>query len=85
MTTTLSQSIRPQVRTIDGLSIRYAESEPRGDHALLLSPWPESIYCYEPTWGRLSERTHLVAMDLPGVSGTSIFPRGPSWERRKKT
>jgi pimeloyl-ACP methyl ester carboxylesterase len=66
MPTTLSQSIRPQVRTIDGLSIRYAESEPRKDHALLLSPWPESIYCYEPTWARLSERTHLVAMDLPG-------------------
>jgi pimeloyl-ACP methyl ester carboxylesterase len=66
MPATLSQSIGPQVRTIDGLSIRYAESEPRKDHALLLSPWPESIYCYEPTWIRLSERTHLVAMDLPG-------------------
>jgi pimeloyl-ACP methyl ester carboxylesterase len=66
MTVTLSQSIRPQVRTIDGLAIRYAESEPRGDNAVLLSPWPESIYCYEPTWGRLSARTHLVAMDLPG-------------------
>ena len=66
MTTTLSQSIQPQVRTIEGLSIRYAESEPRDDHALLLSPWPESIYCYEPTWTRLAEHTHLVAMDLPG-------------------
>ena len=66
MVTTLSQSIRPQVRTIDGLSIRYAESEPRDDHALLLSPWPESIYCYEPTWTRLAEHTHLVAIDLPG-------------------
>jgi pimeloyl-ACP methyl ester carboxylesterase len=64
--TTLSQSIQPQVRTIDGLSIRYAESEPRDDHALLLSPWPESIYCYEPTWNRLAEHTHLVAIDLPG-------------------
>ena len=66
MPATLTQSIRPKVRTIDGLSIRYAESEPRKEHALLLSPWPESIYCYEPTWTRLSERTHLVAMDLPG-------------------
>ena len=66
MSTTLSQSIRPQVRTIDGLSIRYAESEPRDDHALLLSPWPESLYCYEPTWARLAEHTHLVAIDLPG-------------------
>jgi hypothetical protein len=30
--------IQPQFRTIDGLSIRYAESEPRETHALLLSP-----------------------------------------------
>ena len=66
MDTTLSQSIQPQVRTIDGLSIRYAESAPRDDHALLLSPWPESIYCYEPTWTRLAAHTHLVAVDLPG-------------------
>jgi pimeloyl-ACP methyl ester carboxylesterase len=63
---TSSQSIRPQFRTIDGLSIRYAESESRDDHALLLSPWPESIYCYEPTWDRLAAHTHLVAVDLPG-------------------
>jgi pimeloyl-ACP methyl ester carboxylesterase len=66
MITTSSQSIRPRVRSIDGLSIRYAESEPRDDHAMLLSPWPESIYCYEPTWARLAEDTHLVAIDLPG-------------------
>jgi hypothetical protein len=37
MSITASQSIQPQLRTIDGLSIRYAESEPRGDHALWLS------------------------------------------------
>jgi pimeloyl-ACP methyl ester carboxylesterase len=61
-----SQSIRPQFRTIDGLSIRYAASESRDDHALLLSPWPESIYCYEPTWNQLAQQTHLVAIDLPG-------------------
>ena len=66
MSTTSDKLIRTRVRTIDGLSIRYAESDPRDDHALLLSPWPESIYCYEPTWGRLSERMHLVAVDLPG-------------------
>jgi len=62
----VSQSIRPENRIVDGLSIRYAESEQRDDHALLLSPWPESIYAYEPTWHRLAERTHLVAVDLPG-------------------
>src|ERR1700744_6287271 len=66
MAVTSRQTIQPQVRNIDGLSIRYAESEPRDDHALLLSPWPESIYSYEPTWSRLAQRMHLVAIDLPG-------------------
>jgi pimeloyl-ACP methyl ester carboxylesterase len=53
-------------RTIDGLSIRFAESEDRADHAVLLSPWPESLLAFEPTWARLAEHTHLVAVDLPG-------------------
>jgi pimeloyl-ACP methyl ester carboxylesterase len=59
-------SIQTQFRTIDGLSIRFAESEERDDHALLLSPWPESLYAFEPTWLRLAEHAHLVAIDLPG-------------------
>ncbi len=66
MTTISKQTIQTQFRTIDGLSIRFAESEEREDHALLLSPWPESLYAFEPTWDRLAERTHLVAIDLPG-------------------
>jgi pimeloyl-ACP methyl ester carboxylesterase len=53
-------------RIVDGLSIRFAESEDRDDHALLLSPWPESLLAFEPTWAQLSEHTHLVAIDLPG-------------------
>jgi pimeloyl-ACP methyl ester carboxylesterase len=62
----LNGSIQTQFRTIDGLSIRYAESDARDDHALLLSPWPESLFAFEPTWLRLAEHTHLVAVDLPG-------------------
>jgi pimeloyl-ACP methyl ester carboxylesterase len=58
--------IEMRFRTIDGLSIRFAESEDRGDHALLLSPWPESLLAFEPTWARLAEHAHLVAIDLPG-------------------
>jgi pimeloyl-ACP methyl ester carboxylesterase len=58
--------IQPQFRTIDGLSIRFAQSEQRDDHALLLSPWPESLFAFEPTWARLAEHIHLVAIDLPG-------------------
>jgi pimeloyl-ACP methyl ester carboxylesterase len=47
MTTSLNQSIQMQFRTIDGLSIRFAESEDRDDHALLLSPWPESLLAFQ--------------------------------------
>ena len=62
----MSQSIRPQTRTVDGLSIRYAASESRDEQALLFSPWPESIYAYEPTWNQLAAHTQLIAVDLPG-------------------
>jgi pimeloyl-ACP methyl ester carboxylesterase len=62
----LNGSIEPRFRTIEGLAIRFAESEDRDDHALLLSPWPESLFAFEPTWLRLAEAAHLVAVDLPG-------------------
>ncbi|MDX6542378.1 MAG: hypothetical protein QOI71_3988 [Gaiellales bacterium] len=59
--------IRTQTRTIDGLTIRYAESDGvRGVDALLVSPWPESLYCYEPMWDQLAEHAHVIAVDLPG-------------------
>ena len=66
MSTWLNGAIQPRFRTIDGLAIRFAESANRGDHALLLSPWPESLFAFEPTWRRLAEHAHLVAIDLPG-------------------
>jgi len=62
----LNTPIQTRFRVIDGLSIRFAESGDRDDHALLLSPWPESLLAFEPVWSRLAERTHLVAIDLPG-------------------
>jgi pimeloyl-ACP methyl ester carboxylesterase len=58
--------IRMQFRDIDGLSIRFAESEPRDRDALLLSPWPESLLAFDRMWGRLAAHAHLVAVDLPG-------------------
>lgn len=66
VTTWLNAPFRMQFRVIDGLTIRFAQSGERGDHALLLSPWPESLLAFEPVWSRLAERTHLVAIDLPG-------------------
>ena len=56
----------PTFRTIDGVSVRFAESDRRDVDALLLSTWPESVFAYEPTWSRLAEKTHVVAIDLPG-------------------
>ena len=59
--------IKPGFMTVDGLRIRYATSPRRGaDAVILLSPWPESIYAYLPTWQRLAEQFSLVAVDLPG-------------------
>ena len=66
MNTSLNTLIKPQFRTIDGLKIRFAESEDRSEHALLLCPWPESLYAFDQIWNRLAEHTHLVAVDLPG-------------------
>lgn len=66
MTLSASQTIRTRTRDIDEVSVRFAESEERAEHALLLSPWPESLFAFAPIWARLAERTHLVAVDLPG-------------------
>jgi len=40
MAVSSNSAINMQTKTIDGLSIRFAESEPRNSDALLLSPWP---------------------------------------------
>jgi pimeloyl-ACP methyl ester carboxylesterase len=66
VTTWLNESIQMHFRVIDGLSVRFAESGDRDDHALLLSPWPESLLAFEQMWLQLAEQTHLVAIDLPG-------------------
>ncbi len=66
MVTWLNESIEMRFRFIDGLTIRFAASQDRSDHALLLSPWPESLLAFQPVWWRLAKSTHLVAVDLPG-------------------
>src|SRR5580704_12859842 len=66
MATTTPSLIKTETRTVDSLSIRYAESAPREVSAILLSPWPESLYTFEQMWPRLAEHAHLIAIDLPG-------------------
>jgi pimeloyl-ACP methyl ester carboxylesterase len=62
-------------KTIDGLEIRYAESLPlKGDPILLLSPWPESIYAYLPTWEVFTSLGPVIAIDLPGYGHSQSRP-----------
>ena len=63
----------PQVRfrVIDGVRIRYADSGgPHEQAVVLTSPWPESVYAFEPMWASLSEHARLFAVDLPGFGAS---------------
>jgi pimeloyl-ACP methyl ester carboxylesterase len=62
----MSTQIHPQTLTIDGLSIRSAKGGTGPRQAMLLSPWPESIFAFEQAWPQLGEAAQLVAVDLPG-------------------
>jgi pimeloyl-ACP methyl ester carboxylesterase len=69
-----------QYKTIDGLRIRYATDERRsGDPILLLSPLPESILAFLPTWDIFSELGPVTAVDLPnfGLSETRQDLKAP--------
>jgi pimeloyl-ACP methyl ester carboxylesterase len=60
-------TMSPQFVTHEELNIRYAESKKIGaETALLLSPWPESLYAFAPVWPFLAESYSVVAVDLPG-------------------
>ncbi len=80
MVTWLNAPFEMRFRLIGGLTVRFAAGEDHRDHALLLSPWPESLLAFEPVWWRLAKRTHLVAVDLPGFghsqrSDSLVSPR----------
>jgi pimeloyl-ACP methyl ester carboxylesterase len=68
---TASAEIDPHYRAVDGVRIRYAESEgPPERTVVLTSPWPESLYGFAPIWSSLAEHAHLFAVDLPGFGGS---------------
>jgi len=57
----------PAFRTADRLRIRYAEAgRGVGETVVLTSPWPESLFAFRKVWGRLAQRFHVIAIDLPG-------------------
>lgn len=71
MNTSLTESIIPQFRMIDGMQIRFADSGgPQQRVALLTSPWPESLYAFAQMWDTLAEHARLFAVDLPGFGAS---------------
>jgi pimeloyl-ACP methyl ester carboxylesterase len=71
MKTSLSASITPQFRSIDGVKVRYADSGSSQEQVVLLtSPWPESLYAFTPMWATLAEHARLFAVDLPGFGAS---------------
>src|ERR1700730_9126377 len=80
MATPAASLIMTKTRIIDGLSIRYAESAPREVSAILLSPWPESLYTFEQMWprGRDLQKTKLHNL-------RTAYGNWNHWSRRFRT
>jgi len=69
-----------QFKTIDRMKIRFATNgKTDGDPILLLSPLPESILAFLPTWELFSALGPVVAVDLPafGFSESQPYVRAP--------
>jgi pimeloyl-ACP methyl ester carboxylesterase len=69
-----------QFRTIDRIKIRFgANGKSDGEPILLLSPLPESILAFLPTWEMFSALGPVTAVDLPafGLSGSEPYLRAP--------
>jgi len=61
-----------QFKNIDGLQIRFATNDKKsGDSILLLSPLPESILAFLPTWDMFSALGPVLAW----ISRHLVAPR----------
>src|SRR6202167_1976154 len=70
----------PQFKKIDGLQVRFATNGKKdGNPIVLLSPLPESILAFLPTWDVFSELGPVIAVDLPafGLSESRPDVRAP--------
>jgi len=62
-----------QYKSVDGLQIRYATNDKvDGDPILLLSPLPESILAFLPTWEMFSALGPVVAVDIPPFGRSEV-------------
>src|ERR1700728_5336336 len=73
MSTKKSGLFAPQFRNINGLKIRFATNDKlNGDPILLLSPLPESILAFLPTWEMFSALGPVIAVDLPPFGRSEV-------------
>jgi pimeloyl-ACP methyl ester carboxylesterase len=73
-------SLALEFKTIDGLQIRFATNDRKsGEQIVLLSPLPESILAFLPTWDAFSQLGPLIGVDLPafGLSESRAGVRSP--------
>ena len=72
MPTSRTTLVVPQVGTINGLQIRYADSGGGRDQVVLLtSPWPESVYAFAPIWATLAEHAACLPSTYRGSARRS--------------
>src|ERR1700733_8556390 len=75
-----SSLLATQFKEIDGLNVRFSTNGMEGgEEILLLSPLPESILAFLPTWEMFSALGRVVAVDLPafGLSESRPDVRAP--------
>jgi pimeloyl-ACP methyl ester carboxylesterase len=65
----------PQFKKIDRLQVRFATNDKKdGNPIVLLSPLPESILAFLPTWDMFSALGPVVAVDLPAFGRSESRP-----------
>src|SRR5258708_7900552 len=78
---TKTTTMHTRTRQVDGLTIRYADTDAaNGPDILLTSPWPESLLAFRRVWPALATGARLIAIDLPGFGHsegrTDLFTPG---------
>ena len=62
-------------RVCDGVRVRYADTKVDSDvTALLIAPWPESLWAFRRIWDRVAAVGRVVAIDLPGFGHSDGRP-----------
>jgi len=62
-------------RVCDGVRVRLADKRADSDiTALLLAPWPETLWAFRRIWGRVSAVGRVVAIDMPGFGQSDGRP-----------